>query len=192
MTAGPYASDPARPATSALRPWWRWLFVLPGLVAVVYGVHGLLTAGSRVPLGSWLTWFVGSALLHDLVIAPIWIGLGWLAVRVLPAAARPALVVGGVVAGLLALIALPFVLGVGADPANPSFLPRAYGRNLLLVDAAVLLVAVGWATVASIRARSAADRAGSGNRRYVADRSSPSQDQRGMGTPSGTTASSAE
>jgi hypothetical protein len=150
----PYASDPARPATSARGPWWRWLFVLPGLGAVVYGVYGLLTAGSRVPLDSWLTWFVGSALLHDLVIAPIWIGLGWLAARVLPAAARPAIVVGAAVAGLLAIVALPFVLGVGEDPANPSFLPRDYGRNLLLVDVGVLVIAAVWATVATLRARS--------------------------------------
>ena len=155
-TADPYSSDPGRPATSALRPWWRWLFVLPGLGAVGYGVQGLLTAGSRVPLGSWLTWFVGSALLHDLVIAPVWIGLGWLAARLLPAAARPAIVVGAAVAGLLALIALPLVLGVGVDPANPSFLPRDYGRNLLLVDAAVLVVAALWATVATLRALSTA------------------------------------
>jgi hypothetical protein len=147
MTLAPY-----------LRPWWRWLFVAPGLGAVLYGIYGLLTAGSRVPLGSWLTWFIGSALLNDLVIAPIWIGLGWLAARLLPAAARPALVVGGVVAGLLALIALPFVLGVGSDPANPSFLPRAYGRNLLLVDAGVLVAAALWATIATVRARSAVHR----------------------------------
>jgi hypothetical protein len=167
------------------RPWWRWVFVVPGFGAVLYGIYGLLTAGSRVPLGSWLTWFVGSALLNDLVIAPIWIGLGWLATRLLPAAARPALVVGGVVAGLLALIALPFVLGVGADPGNPSFLPRAYGRNLLLVDAGVLAVAVLWATAATRYARTA-PRGGS----VVA--SSPSQDQRGTGSPPGTIEPSAE
>jgi len=185
MSVDPYVSDPSRPATSALRPWWRWLFVLPGLAAVLYGVYGLLTAGSRVPLGSWLTWFVGSALLHDVIIAPIWIGLGWLAARVLPAAARPAIVVGGAVAGLLALIALPFVLGVGVDPANPSLLPRAYGRNLLLVDAAVLLVAVLWATAATRYARSTP-------RGVSVDAASPSQDQRGMGSPPGTTEPSAE
>jgi hypothetical protein len=185
MTADPYLSDPSRPATSALRPWWRWLFVLPGLAAVLYGVYGLLTAGSRVPLGSWLTWFVGSALLHDVVIAPIWIGLGWLAGRLLPAAARPAIVVGAAVAGLLALIALPFVLGVGEDPANPSFLPRDYGRNLLLVDVGVLVIAGLWAAVATRYARSS-------DRRGSAGASSPSQDQRGIDTPSGTTAPSAE
>jgi hypothetical protein len=149
----PYASDPARPAASARRPWWRWLFLLPGLAAVAYGAYGLLTAGSRVPLGSWLTWFVGSALLHDLVIAPVWIGLGWLAARLLPSAARPAVVVGAVVTGVLTLVALPFVLGLGADPENPSFLPREYGRNLLLIDVAVLVVAAAWATIATRRAR---------------------------------------
>jgi hypothetical protein len=53
-----------------------------------------------------------------LVITPIWIGLGLLAARFLAAAARPAVVVGGAVAGLLALVALPFVLGVGADQGN--------------------------------------------------------------------------
>ena len=185
MTSDPYVSDPSRPATSALRPWWRWLFVLPGLAAVLYGVYGLLTAGSRVPLASWLTWFVGSALLHDVVIAPIWIGLGWLAARVLPAPARPAIVVGAAVAGLLALIALPFVLGVGKDPANPSFLPHDYGRNLLLIDAGVLVVAATWATVATRHARSS-------HRRGSIDASGPSHDQRGIGTPSGTREPSAE
>ena len=110
----PYASDPARPATSARGPWWRWLFLLPGLAAVLYGGYGLLTAGERVPLPAWATWFVGSALLNDLVIAPLWIALGWLSTKILPRPARPAAVVGVAVAGVLTLIALPYVLGPGA------------------------------------------------------------------------------
>lgn len=149
----PYASDPDRPATSARSPWWRWLFVLPGLAAAGYGAIGLLGAGSSVPLHAWLVWFVGSALLHDLVIAPVWIGLGWLAGRLLPPPARPAATVGVAVAGVLTLVALPFVLGFGADPRNPSFLPRAYGRNLLLIDLAVLVAAAVWAAVATMRSR---------------------------------------
>jgi hypothetical protein len=149
----PYASDPARPAGSALRPRWRWLFLLPGLAAGAYGLVGLLSAGPRVPLRSVLIWFVGSALLHDLVIAPVWIGLGWLAHRVLPRPARAPAMIGVAVSGLVTLVALPFVLGYGADPNNPSFLPRDYGRNLLLVDGAVLVVAAVWATLATLRAR---------------------------------------
>lgn len=149
----PYASDPARPLASALRPWWRWLFLLPGLAAVAYGVSGLVTAGGRVPLGSWATWFVGSAVVHDLVVAPLWIGLGWVAARTLPRPARPPVVVAAAVSGVLTLVALPFVLGFGADPANPSFLPREYGRDLLAVVVATWLVAAAWAVVAVHRAR---------------------------------------
>lgn len=145
--------SPSADAAGAPRPWWRWLFLLPGLAAVAYGAQGLLTAGDRVPLGSWLTWFVGSVLVHDLVVAPLWIGLGWLAARLLPRAARPAVAVGGAVSGVLVLVALPFVLGFGADPANPSFLPREYGRDLVLLVAAVWLAAAVRATVAVHRAR---------------------------------------
>jgi hypothetical protein len=140
-------------STIPTRPHWRWLFLLPGLAAVAYGLIGLLTAGPRVPLRSVLTWFVGSALLNDLLIAPVWIGLGWLAHRVLPRPARAPAMIGVAVAGVVSLVGLPFVLGYGADPNNPSFLPRDYGRNLLLVDVAVLVLAALWATAATLRAR---------------------------------------
>ncbi|GAB3360729.1 hypothetical protein [Modestobacter lapidis] len=154
-SADPYAGDPARPVTSGLRPWWRWLFLLPGLAAVLYGGYGLLTAGSRIPLSSWATWFLGSALLHDLVIAPLWIGLGWLAARFLPGPARAPVVVAAAVSGVLTLVTLPFLLTPGNSPANPSFLPREYGRNLLLVVLAVWVVAAAWSVVAVRRARTA-------------------------------------
>lgn len=151
----PYASDPHRPATSARGPWWRWLFLLPGLAAVLYGAYGLLGAGERVPLPAWATWFVGSALLNDLVIAPLWIALGWVSTKVLPRPARPAAVVGVAVAGVLTLISLPFVLTPRAGSGNPSFLPHDIGRNVLLIDLGVLLVAAVWGTVATLRARRA-------------------------------------
>ncbi|MGY1748394.1 hypothetical protein [Modestobacter sp. SYSU DS0511] len=153
VPADPYAGDPDRPATSALRPWWRWLFIGPGLAAVLWGGWNLATAGSRIPLGSWATWFIGSALLHDLVIAPLWIGLGWLAARFLPAPARPPVVVTGVVSGVLTLVTLPFLLAPADGPANPSFLPRDLERNLLLLVVAVWLVAAAWAVVAVRRSR---------------------------------------
>ena len=75
-------------------PRWRWLFVVPGLAAVAYGAYGLWTSLSAEALQSWAVWLVGGALLHDLVVAPVWIGLGWLAARTLPRPARAPVVVG--------------------------------------------------------------------------------------------------
>lgn len=132
-------------------PWWRWLFVVPGLAAVAVGVVGLLGAGDDVPLSSWLGWFVGSALLHDLVIAPVVVAVGALVVRFVPQPARGPLVVGLVVSGVLTLVALPFALNPG-DNQEPGFLPLDYVRNLALLVGAVLLVAAAPAVVTTRRA----------------------------------------
>lgn len=147
----PYASDPARPLASAAGPWWRWLFLVPGLAAVGWGVVGLLGASDRVPLSGWAPWFLGSALLHDVVIAPLVLLGGAVLTRLLPRPARAPIAVGLVVSGVLTLVALPFVLDPGNVP-EPGFLPQAYARNLLLLVAGVLAVSAVWALVRTRRA----------------------------------------
>jgi hypothetical protein len=143
----PYASDPDRPLASAARPWWRWLFIAPGLLAVAWGALGVVR---EVPVLPWLGWFVGSAVVHDLLLAPVVIGVGALLARFLPAPARGPVVVGLVVSAVLALVAVLFVLNPG-NPGEPGFLPREYLRNLLLLDGAIVLVAAVWAVVATRR-----------------------------------------
>ncbi|MGY1828751.1 hypothetical protein [Blastococcus sp. SYSU DS0541] len=145
------ASGPARPLASAARPWWRWLFLVPGFAAVGWGVLGLLGAGDRVPLSAWVPWFVGSALLHDLVIAPLVVLGGALINRLLPRPARAPMAVGLVVAGVLVAVALVSALDPG-DVQEPGFLPQdSYGLNLLLAVAGVLAVAAVWAVVRTRR-----------------------------------------
>lgn len=150
-TASGTGSQAERTLTAAVTPWWRWLFIVPGLAAVTFGGYGLWTH-DRVPLAPWAKWFIGSALAHDLVIAPVWIGLGWLAAKVLPEPARGPAVVGAAVSGALALIATPLVLGFGDRPDNPSFAPRNYGITLVVVVAVVLGVSALVATVRVARA----------------------------------------
>jgi hypothetical protein len=148
----PYASDPDRPLASAARPWWRWLFVVPGLAAVGWGIAGLLRSSAEVPLGSWLVWFVGSALVHDLVVAPLVIGTGALLAKLLPRETRAPVVAALVVIGPLVLIGGLFALDPGGVP-EPGFLPLPYGRNVSLLVGGVLTVAVVWAAVRTARER---------------------------------------
>ncbi|RBY95961.1 hypothetical protein DQ237_12590 [Blastococcus sp. TF02-8] len=154
----PCATDSAGPLASAARPWWRWLFLLPGFAAVGWGVAGLL-ADDRVPLRPWLTWVVGSALVHDLLLAPLVVLVGALVARVLPGAARPPVVVGLVVSGVLTLVALPFLLDLGTS-TEPGFLPLDYGRNLLLLVAGIMSVSTVWAVIATELARRRAAQSG--------------------------------
>jgi hypothetical protein len=149
-------SDARRPLHSALTPWWRWLFLAPGLVAVAVGGYGLWTYLSTTAQISWGIWFVGSALLHDLVIAPLWIGLGWVAAKVLPRPARAPMVVGAAISGSITLVALPFALGFGGDEGDTSFETRDFTVTLLVVVAVVLAISAAWAALRVQRARDSA------------------------------------
>lgn len=145
----PYASDPDRPLASAARPWWRWLFVVPGLLAVTWGVLGVLR---EVALAPWALWFVGGALVHDVVVAPLVVVVGALLARVLPGPARPPVVVGLVASAVLVAVGILFVL----DPGNvdePGFLPQDHARNLSLLVGGTVLVSAVWAVLATVRAR---------------------------------------
>jgi hypothetical protein len=121
-----------------------WLAVAAGWALIGYGVVGLLrNAADTHPL-NFLLFFVGSALAHDLVLAPLALAVGWLGLRRLPAAARPAVAAALITAGPVALYAYPFVRGYGDDPHNPSLLPNQYGWALTVILPLVAGVAALW------------------------------------------------
>lgn len=113
----------------------RWAAYAVGCALMLAGAVGLLadTADDH-PLG-WALWFGGGIVAHDLVIAPM-VYVVARALRGLPGAVRAGILVSVlVIAG-----ALPVLLTPGRDPGNPSILPLPYGRDLLLVLAAVWAV----------------------------------------------------
>ncbi|MGW8766812.1 hypothetical protein ACWGN5_30415 [Streptomyces sp. NPDC055815] len=123
-----------------------------------YGVGGLGLA--LIGIGAWrvaeqpdppavLLWLAGAVVLHDGIIAPLVLAIGLLVVgRPERGVLRGTLVV----AGSLLLITLPLLVRPG-EPPNPSALPLPYGRNLVIVLAAVAVVAVGAILVRRWRGR---------------------------------------
>jgi hypothetical protein len=122
-----------------------------GVALVAVGFGGLLAhAADTRPVG-WLAWFAGAVVVHDFLFVPVVLLLAALVGR-LPVRYRTPVQVAAVLGGTITIVSLPLVLGFGKSAGNPSQLPLDYGRNLILVLAAI---AVGTAVVIGRRAWSA-------------------------------------
>ncbi|MBR7741896.1 hypothetical protein KC207_01140 [Phycicoccus sp. BSK3Z-2] len=118
-----------------------------GVLAGLYGAVRLLQTGTdNVTAALW--WVAGGVVVHDGLLAPVVVVLTVLALRVLPAAARPWTAAAAVVVGTVTVTAIPVLGRFGARPDNPTLLPRDYVRNWLIV---VALVVVGTALLALVR-----------------------------------------
>jgi hypothetical protein len=117
-----------------------------GVVLIMLGLGGLLwNAADTHPTG-WLVWFVAAALAHDLLVAPLVLGTAVLVKRLPPPYRGPART-GLVLAASVVLLALPFVLGFGRRPDNPSVLPQAYGRHLATIMILIGLISAAIAVL---------------------------------------------
>lgn len=128
-----------------------------GLPLVAYGVRGVLVDAARTHPAELTRWVVGGAVVHDLVLVPVVLAVGWAARRAVPARAWPAVRTGLVTSGTLALVAWPFVRGYGRDPANPSLLPRDYAGGLAAALAVVWAGVALWLVVRWAQARRASN-----------------------------------
>jgi hypothetical protein len=109
--------------------------LLVGGLCILWGLKQLVDR--KVPLLPFGEWFVGAAILHDAVLAPAVIVVGWLLGRGAPRRARVPVTAGLVVAGVILLYSIPALFTDGAQVADPSTLPNDEPRNVLLVLAAV-------------------------------------------------------
>jgi hypothetical protein len=108
----------------------------------VYGMWRLVSSAHFIAVRSALTWFIGGALAHDVLIAPAVIVVGVVLIRWCPAAVRPFLQAGLIITGGLTLVAIPVLTGRGYSPNLPSALPLNYWRGYFITVGCV------WAAVA--------------------------------------------
>lgn len=148
----------------------RLLLGAVGAAVLAYGVLGLLSAAPATAPVSTGLWLVGGVLAHDLVLAPVVAGVGWLLVRLVPDWARPVVQGGLVVAAVLVLVALPAVLRQGAPGGYASLLPQDYRTNLTGLLLAVLAGTAALVALRGVRQRRSRVR----NRRDPADQSATS------------------
>lgn len=150
-----------RPADLSTRrtPAAFWVGLAAGGALMAWGVAGYLEATPdlrrRLDL---LRWIVGLDLAHDLVLAPIVVGLGVLVQKVVPPVARPAVQAALILTGAVLLVGwLPLV---GSAPeGNATIQPVAYGPPIAAVIGTIwAIAAVAVAARALRRARPEGDR----------------------------------
>lgn len=121
----------------------RWATGAVGVVMIGVGV-GSMRELDGDQLVSMLLWLAGGVVGHDLVLAPLTLGVLLLGTRLLPSRARPAAVVGLVVWGGVTVATANVLLGVGGRPDNPTLLNRPYVGWWLVLSVA------WWAGVAAV------------------------------------------
>lgn len=117
-----------------------WVSAALGAALVLFGVRGLF---ENEPAGapSAIRWFVGGALLLDLVVVPLGAACGYAAKRVLPAWAWPIVRAALLISVVLIVFAVPLIADKGGVPDNATVRSRNYEVGLAISLGVTWLVA---------------------------------------------------
>jgi hypothetical protein len=113
----------------------RWLI---GALGVAIGAWGAFLLLPLLDLNLAL-WFIGGPVVHDLLLAPLFGGLGLLIARRVPKRWRAPVQVGGLLTGVLLALAVPLLWRPFAGPSNPGLNDRNYLVGLLVAVAVIWL-----------------------------------------------------
>lgn len=130
-----------------------WIGLILGLPIVAFGAWGAWQHLPGVQLTSFLRFFVGGALVHDVLLAPAVCLLGWFVARRLPPTVVAPVQAALLATGIAGLVSWPFVRGYGVTEGEPSFLSRDYTASLVTIWAVIWAVAALWTTMRIVRAR---------------------------------------
>ena len=130
----------------------RSRFLIAGVGALV-GLYGAYLLWSRQDFEqhkSAVIWLVSGVVLHDFVLAPLVLGLVFVAARVVPAVIRVPAAAALVVLGTATVFAIPVLGKFGERSDNSTLLDRNYLVGWLVLAGVVLL---GAAVATLVRSR---------------------------------------
>jgi hypothetical protein len=120
----------------------RALLVLAGVAFGLWGLW-LMRDFTRDQLTSEAFWLAGGVVLHDAVLAPVVVLIGYGASRVLPAHFRSATATAFLVWGTLTVAFLPVLSGQGGKPGNDTILGKPYVLSWVVMTLVLAVYAVG-------------------------------------------------
>jgi hypothetical protein len=133
---------------------WRIVLAVAGIALGAFGVFRLVT---EIPPHSLLilaVWLVAALIIHDALLAPSVVGVGWLLRRFVPDRGRRYLQIALIMIALVTVIAVPMIFLRGSQPAVKALLLRDYGANLILIIGIIAVLSLILYGVRVVRDRS--------------------------------------
>ena len=119
---------------------WRIILAVGGIGLGAFGVFRLF---SEIPTHSLLVlavWLIAALVIHDAILAPSVVGVGWLLRRHVADRPRRYLQVALIMIALVTVIAVPMIFLRGSQPATKALLLRNYGVNLILIISIIAVI----------------------------------------------------
>ncbi len=109
-----------------------WISAVVGWAVIGYGLRGLFQHHVDTRPANLAKFFIGGALLHDLIVAPLLLVVGVLVSRATPERVRGVVQAALIISGSLMLFSYPLVRGYAHALHNPTSLPHNYAANLAI------------------------------------------------------------
>ena len=112
---------------------WRIVLAVAGIALGAFGVFRLVTEIAPHSLLILTVWLVAALIIHDALLGPSVVGVGWLLRRFVPDRGRRYLQIALIMIALVTVIAVPMIFLRGSQPAVKALLLRNYGANLIMI-----------------------------------------------------------
>jgi hypothetical protein len=132
---------------------WRIILAIGGIALGAFGIFRLAT---EIPLHNLLilaVWLVAALIIHDAVMEPSVIGVGWLLRRYIPDRGRRHVQIALIMIVPVAVIAIPMIFLRGSQPMEKALLLRNYGVNLIMIIGIIAVIGLILYTVRVARDR---------------------------------------
>jgi hypothetical protein len=119
---------------------WRIILAIGGIALGAFGIFRLAT---EIPLHNLLilaVWLVAALIIHDAVMEPSVIGVGWLLRRYIPDRGRRYVQIALIMIVPVAVIAIPMIFLRGSQPMEKALLLRNYGVNLIMIIGIIAVI----------------------------------------------------
>jgi hypothetical protein len=119
---------------------WRIILAIGGIALGAFGIFRLET---EIPLHNLLilaVWLVAALIIHDAVMEPSVIGVGWLLRRYVPDRGRRYVQIALIMIVPVAVIAIPMIFLRGSQPMEKALLLRNYGVNLIMIIGIIAVI----------------------------------------------------